>query len=665
MSREGWLDHVPPALAWGAVAATEAYAPWQLAVMAAPLLWAALAQARGWSLAPWRRLIEFTALAGFVAMVLARAGLLPTVVTTLFLLCGARLSLPRALAERRQLLLMGFLVFLTTAISTTDLDFLLWSVAWVAAAAAVLLQQTWTQTGLRRHLHPHPPPYRLVLPWTVLVLVIAAGFFVVLPRLRLGLRTQGLGIRNGGATAGLSDVLDLAGQGPIQANREVVLRILPGEGGTARPGPDFARDAGLLRCFALEDLNGQRWETSPLTPVRGNIHWLQPARAFRRLNGQFFLAPTLAGVVPLPYGEGEVEPTGGAELRPARGGGLRFAVPIRQTTLLQVAVAPASLERAPAPAGTRRARLLARGRDTGSALAWSLQAAPGDLPAQALAQQLTTALRGLRYTLDNPSGAAANPLEDFLQRTRAGHCEYFACALAVMLRHRGVPSRVVNGYRLGPWVEAGGYFRVTQNEAHSWVEYYDDEAGGWRVADPTPPAPPVALGAEGVASTLVRWSEAIQFQWDRHVVMFSDQDQVAGLDWLQAQARALAGWKPRLPGGARLGAAGALLLGLGLLFRFRPGPVPGFRPRQARQGALRELAPLVRRLRKDHPPAAGETARAWLERLALARPDRAEALAALAREADAVAYGGQAPARLGRLAREEARAWASGRAAAS
>ena len=653
MRREAWLDHGPPALAWGAIAATEAYTPWQLALMAAPLAWAALAQARGWSLGRWHRLIELTALAGFLAQVLARTGLLATVVSTLFLLCGARLCLPRALPQRRQLLLMAFLIFLTTAISTTDLDFLLWSVAWVATAAAVLLQQNWTQPGLRRHPHPHPPPFRLVLPWTLLVLVIASGFFVVLPRLRLGLRAQGLGLRNGAGASGLSDVLELAGQGPIQANRDVVLHILPGSLGQGRPGPDFARDAGLLRCFVLEELDGQRWETSSLTPARSNLTWLHPSPRSRPLVGQFFLAPTATGAIPLPYGEGEVE-AGGGEFRTGRGGGLRFAVPVRQTTPFRVSVAPAAVEREPAPAGTRLAHLLSPGQRNGSALAWSLQTAPGDLAAQPLARKLTAALRAFRYTLDNPSGTAANPLEDFLTRTRAGHCEYFACALAVMLRARGVPSRVVNGYRLGPWIAAGGYFLVTQSEAHSWVEYYDDRAGGWRVADPTPSAPPSALTAGGLAATLARWSEAIQFQWDRHVVLFSDQDQIAGLDWLQARARAVAGWQPRLPDRGQLGAAGALALGLGLLFRFRGAR---FRTRPRNEGHLREMRPLVRRLRKAHPPAEGETARAWLARLAQARPDRAEALAALAREADEVAYGGKAPGTLGRLAREEARAW--------
>ena len=63
---------------------------------------------------------------------------------------------------------------------------------------------------------------------------------------------------------------------------------------------------------------------------------------------------------------------------------------------------------------------------------------------------------------------------------------------------------------------------------------------------------------------------------------------------------------------------------------------------------------------EELPLGPGETALAWLTRLGRARPDRAEALAGLARETDAVAYGGKAATSLARLARAEARAWKDG-----
>ena len=55
MKAAPWLDHLPPWLAWGAIASTGAFAPGELAVMAMPLLAAALVQWRDWSLTAWRR----------------------------------------------------------------------------------------------------------------------------------------------------------------------------------------------------------------------------------------------------------------------------------------------------------------------------------------------------------------------------------------------------------------------------------------------------------------------------------------------------------------------------------------------------------------------------------------------------------------------------------
>ena len=659
MRSENGLDHLPPWLAWGSIAATGAYSPSELGLMAAPLLLAGLAQARQWSLLRWQRLLELAALAGFLAQVLARTGLLPTLVNTLFLLCAVRLALPRTLPQRRQLLLMGFLLFLTTAISSSELNFLLWSLLWVLGTAALLLQQSWGKSQLLRQGPLQPPPYRLLLPWTALVVVLAAGFFVILPRLRLGLRGLPVGVQGTKQVqAGLSEVLDLSGSGPIENNRELALRLLPTP--ALRPGqqPGFARAAALLRCFVLEELDGQRWTLAGNTPPRSSLAWNGSAPRQRPLAAQVFLAPTLRGVLPLPYGPGELEAPAGEQLLSGHGGAVRLAAPVQGIAWLQMAWTPANLQQEPAPAGLRLAQRTAPGLNTGAALRASLRLVPEQLPAQALAERLSAALCGWRYTLDNPSGATSNPLADFLEHSHAGHCEYFASALAFMLRHRGVPSRVAIGYRLGAWNAEGGYFLVTQGEAHSWVEYYDAEAGGWRVADPTPSAPNTALAAGRLGAALSRWADAVRFQWDRHVLHFSGQDQITGLDWVQARALALSHWQPRRPSRDVLLGAGALLLLAGAA---RAGLGQGRRsprsPGGGQPGLIRELTPLVRKLRKRLPPLAGETARGWLARLALAEPLRAAALEALAQEADAVAYGQKAPANLKALARAEARAW--------
>ena len=64
-----------------------------------------------------------------------------------------------------------------------------------------------------------------------------------------------------------------------------------------------------------------------------------------------------------------------------------------------------------------------------------------------------------------------DPLEDFVTEHKEGHCEYFAGALALLLRAVGVPSRVVVGYACYPSKD-GSNTIVRQSDAHSWVEAY-------------------------------------------------------------------------------------------------------------------------------------------------------------------------------------------------
>jgi hypothetical protein len=63
-----------------------------------------------------------------------------------------------------------------------------------------------------------------------------------------------------------------------------------------------------------------------------------------------------------------------------------------------------------------------------------------------------------------------DPVEQFLAVDRRGHCQYFASALALMLRSVGIPCRVVVGYRTFEYNGIGKYYIARQQHAHSWVE---------------------------------------------------------------------------------------------------------------------------------------------------------------------------------------------------
>jgi hypothetical protein len=129
-----------------------------------------------------------------------------------------------------------------------------------------------------------------------------------------------------------------------------------------------------------------------------------------------------------------------------------------------------------------------------------------------------------RYTLELKAGGP-DPLADFLFNVREGHCEYFATAMAVMLRTQGIASRVVNGFLPGEYNEAAGAFTVRQSDAHSWVEVYFPQTNSWMTFDPTPPAGRAPHVSTGLAAQLAKYSEALELMWFQYVVGYDKQEQ--------------------------------------------------------------------------------------------------------------------------------------------
>jgi hypothetical protein len=91
--------------------------------------------------------------------------------------------------------------------------------------------------------------------------------------------------------------------------------------------------------------------------------------------------------------------------------------------------------------------------------------------------------RGARYTESPPPPGRMAPLEAFLFRDRAGYCQHFAGATALLLRMGGVPARVVAGF--APGSRNGKDHVIRDLDAHSWVEAYFPHLG-WVTFDPTP-----------------------------------------------------------------------------------------------------------------------------------------------------------------------------------
>lgn len=141
-----------------------------------------------------------------------------------------------------------------------------------------------------------------------------------------------------------------------------------------------------------------------------------------------------------------------------------------------------------------------------------------------------------------------NPLEDFLFVQKRGNCEYFASALAAMLRAGGIPSRVVGGYKGGFYNRAGGYYLVLQSNAHVWVEAY--LKNGWLRMDPTPPLHEgLPIGsARDFSMQLKLAMDTVNYYWNRLVITYDLSRQMALLEWLRSSLEkpGIASWKPAL-----------------------------------------------------------------------------------------------------------------------
>src|SRR5258706_14975489 len=97
--------------------------------------------------------------------------------------------------------------------------------------------------------------------------------------------------------------------------------------------------------------------------------------------------------------------------------------------------------------------------------------------------------------------------------------------MAVMLRTRGIASRVVNGFLPGEYNEAAGAYTVRQSDAHSWVEVYFPQTNSWVTFDPTPPAGRAARLRTRFAAPVGKDSGALRLMWGQYEGGFDKQEQ--------------------------------------------------------------------------------------------------------------------------------------------
>jgi len=241
------------------------------------------------------------------------------------------------------------------------------------------------------------------------------------------------------------------------------------------------------------------------------------------------------------------------------------------------------------------------------------------------------------YTLSpDPVPTGIDAERYFLFTSRRGYCQYFATAMADMLRSIGVPVRLVNGYGPGTYDDRQHRYVVKESDAHTWPEVYFP-AYGWVPFEPTPDGvyfPIQRGGAGGISCTGDSCSDA-------------GSASAAASDGAASAARAHpdrggagpAAGRPTLPGVRTWASVAAVVLALLLVLAvavaryLRPATVAGVWRR----------ARLLVRLAGLHA-TVGETPIEFGERVARAFPEAAAAVRQLARDFAAAAYAPRAVA---------------------
>lgn len=335
------------------------------------------------------------------------------------------------------------------------------------------------------------PPFLLTTAGAGLVtFVLALIVFVLLPRFHV---TVDLPFhRRMLPSTGFSDRLELGSHGLLRDNPRVVMRVeLPGQ----RP-PASLR----LRGVSFAHYHHGRWtqkrqgeqlltvqhgvaamDASGVDSVRGRVQraevYLEPLDA----DALFTPSPgkTLSLLLPESFGGLSglqlATTSDGQVVAHGRRSPLHYTVLSLPDVLSDSQTDDVALYRELSPELRLRLRSLA------------LQIV-GDANSSAeRAERLSRYLaQNFAYTTRLWKPSQEEPLFDFLLTEKRGHCEYFATALAVLLRSLDIPSRTVNGYLTAEWNSFGQFFVVRQQHAHSWVEA-QLPGQGWVIFDPTPP----------------------------------------------------------------------------------------------------------------------------------------------------------------------------------
>ncbi len=482
-------------------------------------LWRVLRPESVWQ--PSRLTLNIIAIAILLSVIVAgglRVGPLRPLGHLLMLLTAVRVATVNDLKDLRRALPAVFLVGLVGVVSAVHVSivpFLVGSlVLWWYAGMQVFLFELSVKCGeeLGR------PRWRHVVVAAVVAAILTVPFFMLLPRLHSPLVGSALA-----RESGFSEAVELGRRGEISESQAAAATLVSVDG---RKIPAVWL---RLRASAFDRVHEAAWaprKTGLLSPVtKDGLVWLDPSR--RSIEGlraldisledreRFLFLPP--GVVALEIDEGVmIDPPGGVVLRTRSGSPPSY----------RVWIAPKEMRRMDQPE-PRDLRL----RNPDLQTARLTTRVVGDAEdAEATATAIESFLSSeYTYSLAGGVGGSRDPVSWFLFESRQGHCEFFASAMVVMLRHEGVPARLVVGYHGGNASAGGNRVVIRRSNAHAWVEAWVGTDRGWVVFDPTP-----AEGIDGLEpfglldQGRLMWQTVEDF-FDRRILTFGLGEQIGVL----------------------------------------------------------------------------------------------------------------------------------------
>jgi transglutaminase-like putative cysteine protease len=251
-----------------------------------------------------------------------------------------------------------------------------------------------------------------------------------------------------------------------------------------RPILDLSATPSRLRTQVMDDFDGHSWSTS--AALRQSRRPLEPAVKNRGAGSRldFLVLEDALDHLPAPAG---TSAGFGFNATVDAGGVLTGVGRVRDGTLW---FDPQELLPTEPPPGPALTRLPDRLRAELTPLLRELVPQPGD-SVQTARELEAFFQREFEYALETDlltDGGGQHPLTVLIKQRRPAWCVYFASAHAALLRCAGIPARVVGGYLVPEGGPLTGHVVVREQDAHAWVEAWNDTEQRWRMYDPTPAA---------------------------------------------------------------------------------------------------------------------------------------------------------------------------------